>query len=249
MNMRKLIYILLLVPILMVTSCKKDSEGVSTITYYPDFVVKGSSEITIPTGVSFTDPGVTATENGVQIPVTITISGDYFPYTGSQVDATTPNKYDILYTAKNKDGFNGTASRTVYVVTTGDMVNSIEGLYTSTVVRNNVVSPQYQDLAYVMIRKSSSGANVYEISDAIGGYYDLGRAYGAGYRATGASITANNIATNDFSFGSSFGVGAFGGTANITSFTVDPIAKTISFETDWDAGPYIFKIVLTQVNI
>ncbi len=243
----KIIYLLLL-PIIFIavtTSCEreKESEGISRITYFPDFKMSGDEVIVLNKGDNFTDPGIKAYENGVEIPVKSTVIGDYFP--ASSLDVNTPNKYIITYLATNKDGFDGTAQRIVYVISTGDLINNIEGLYTSTVVRNGVQSPQYQDLKYIMIRKS--GDNVYEISDAIGGYYDLGRKYGADYRATGAQITANNIATNDFDLGPSFGVGAFGGVATITSFTVDASNKTITFVTEWDAG-YTFEVTLTQVQ-
>lgn len=229
------------------TSCEreKESEGISRITYFPEFKISGDEIIMLNKGDNFTDPGVKAYENGVEIPVRISVKGDYFP--ASSLDVNNPNKYIINYEATNKDGFDGTAERIVYVISTGDLINNIEGLYISTVVRNGVQSPQYQNLKYIMIRKKS-GDNVYEISDAIGGYYDLGRKYGADYRATGAQITANNIGTNDFDLGPSFGVGAFGGVANITSFTVNAAKKTITFVTEWDAG-YTFEVTLTQVQL
>lgn len=236
----------MLMPIMLVlTSCEreKETEGISKITYFPDFKMNGEEVIFLNKGENFSDPGVKAYENNVEISVKTSISGDYFP--ASSIDINMPNKYIINYLATNKDGFDGSVSRIVYVISTGNLVDNIEGLYISTIVRNNIVSPQYQNLKYVMIRKA--GDNVYEISDAIGGYYDLGRGYGPAYRATGAQITANNIANNDFDLGPSFGVGAFGGNATITSFTVYPATKTINFVTDWDAG-YVFDVTLTQVQ-
>ncbi len=245
--MKKLKYMILLVPILLVTSCsKKDSEGISSVTYYPTFKVSGASVIQVVTGTAFTDPGVSATENGKTLPVTISITGDYFPFTGSQIDATTPNKYDITYSAVNKDGFTGSVARSIYVVTTGDLVSSIEGLYTSTVARNGASAPKYTDMAYVMIRKT--GTNTYELSDDIGAYYDIGRIYGATYRATGIIVTATDIPSNTFTYAPTVPVGAFGGVLTMKSFSVDPGTKTIKFETDWDAG-YNFVVTLTQVKI
>ena len=248
--MKKLKYIfqfIAIVTIVFATSCKKESEGISKITYYADFKMAGQPVVYITDGTPFTDPGVTATENGASLPVTTTIAGDYFSYTGTTVDVTSNNRYLITYTATNKDGFPGSVSREVYVVKTGDMVTSLEGIYSSTVVRNGVVSAQYANMEYVMIRKT--GANTYELSDGIGGYYDIGRKYGAGYRAQPATFTANDIPTSNFTFGPSFGVGSFGGVANIMSMTVDATAKTITFQTDWDAGPYTFIVTLTQVNL
>ena len=68
-----------------------------------------------------------------------------------------------------------------FVARQGDLVNSIEGVYTSTVVRDNVSAPQYDDMKYVIIKKVDT--DTYELSDGIGGYYDLGRAYGIAYAA------------------------------------------------------------------
>jgi hypothetical protein len=148
-----------------------------------------------------------------------------------------------------KDGYPGSVEREVYIVSTGDLVNNIEGLYTAKITRKptqGLVSSGAV-LSYIMIRKVD--ATTYELSDGIGGYYDLGRLYGPAYRATGATIIANDITANDFTPGPSFSVGAFGGVADIVSFSVDAGAKTITFETDWDGGPYAFIVTLTQVNI
>ena len=93
-----------------------------------------------------------------------------------------------------------------------------------------------------------TGADTYEISDAIGGYYAIGRAYGNDYMATGMSITANDISANDFTFGSPIGVGAFGGALTMDNMSVDAGAKTIDFQSSWDAG-YKFVVTLTQVSL
>jgi hypothetical protein len=225
-----------------------ETEGLTKkITYYPVFELEGDEEIVIHAGDAFTLPSATATEGGSEIPVTTTITGSYFTGPVSSLDPNVPDVYTVNYSATNQDGFSGSATRSVTVLPqAGDLVNSIEGVYKSTVVRNGVVSPQYTDLTYVYISKI--GDNTYQISDVIAGYYDYGRAYGPDYAGVGATITANNIATNDFSFGGPVGVGAFGGNAEITSFEVNPITKTIKMESEWDAG-YSFEITLTQVPL
>jgi hypothetical protein len=246
-----LLFLLSLLIIPSISSCErdKDSEGISKITYFPDFTMNGDEVIILNKGDKFVDPGVSAKENGIELPVKTSIKGDFFP--ASSIDVNMPNRYIINYLATNKDGFDGSIERTVYVVSTGDLVNNIEGLYTSTVIRNGVSAPQYENMEYIMIRKVGDNENVYELSDGIGGYYDLGRSYGADYRATGAQVTANNISKNDFDLSTTFGVGAFGGDANITSFTVDAANKTIHMVTSWDSGTdqYTFDITLTQVKL
>lgn len=242
-NFRLTYFIAALLPLVM-WSCEKTYEEHYRITYFPEFEIKGENVIFNPFGSPYTDPGVKATEGGKEIPVTTEVSGDYFG--GTSFEANSADRYLYTYSATNSDGFSASASRSVYNVKTGDLVNSIEGLYTSTVVRNNVSSAQYTNMKYVLIAKSG---NVYKLSDAIGGYYDIGRAYGATYRATGITITANNIAANDFSFApATVGVGAFGGALNMVSMTVDAAAKTIQFTSAWDAG-YTFKVTLKQVQL
>ena len=168
-------------------------------------------------------------------------------YSGTEVDADLPNEYLFTYSATNSDGFVGTTGRTVWVVNTGDLVTSIEGLYTSSCKRDGSITAQYTDMPYVLIYKT--GVNKYAISDGIGGYYDLGRGYGPDYRATPIEVTAVDIPGNSFTYSGDFGVGAFGGVATMSGFTVDPVAKTISFTTVWDGGPYTFEVTLKQVNI
>jgi hypothetical protein len=247
MTMKKNIIILISFLALILASCgEKKSANISGITYFPSFTMNGDAEYYLSVGDPFTEPGVTAEENGVEIPVTTSVVGDFFGYSGDAVNTDAADKYIITYTATNSDGYPGTASRTVWVIETGDLVNSIAGLYTSTVVRNGSASAQYTDMEYIMI--SDNGDGTYNLSDAIGGYYDLGRAYGADYRAAGLVITANDIPGNDFSFNDPIGVGAFGGSLLMTAFSVDAGSKTISFTSDWDSG-YVFEVTLTQVQL
>ena len=129
------------------------------------------------------------------------------------------------------------------VVNNADLTTSLEGIYTSTVVRNGSASPQYTDMSYIIVWKNADGT--YELSDGIGGYYNMGRGYGANYIAPGMKVTANDIATNDFTI-TDFGVKTFGGACAVAGFTVDAAAKTINFVTTWDVG-YDFDVTLTQV--
>ena len=246
--MKKNIILLISFLALILASCgEKKSADVSSITYFPEFTMSGDAEYFLSVGDLFTDLGVTAEENGVEIPVSSSVAGDFFGYSGDNVDTDAADKYIITYTATNSDGYDGTTQRTVWVIENGDMVNSIAGLYTSYIERNgDVGNPAYTDLEYIMI--SDNGDGTYNLSDAIGGYYDLGRGYGADYRAAGLLITANDISANDFSFNDPISVGAFGGSLTMTEFTVDAGTKTISFTSEWDFG-YTFVVTLTQVTL
>ncbi len=230
------------------TSCQKrvETEGkTEKITYYPKFDFKGDATIIHELGTPFTDPGVTASENGNDITVKVAVKGLYTGYSGDAV-GTAADKYSITYSATNGDGFSGTTGRTVYVSGKGDFVTSIEGVYTCTVVRNGTTSAQYTDMKYLTVTKVSD--NVFAISDASGAYYDLGRGYGNGYRSAGLQVTANDMAANDFTISQQpSGVGAFGGDLVTSDFSIDAAAKTIYYKSTWSFG-YVFEATLTQVS-
>jgi hypothetical protein len=83
------------------------------------------------------------------------------------------------------------------------------------------------------------------MSDGIGGYYAIGRAYGNDYAAP-MDIIANDIPTNNFTI-PNYTVGTFGGVVDNTEFTVNAEAGTIHFVSDWDSG-YTFDVTLEQVQ-
>jgi hypothetical protein len=234
---------------LFLASCENDP-GIepSKETFLPKIELIGSDDVSLPCGsTSFTDPGVNASENGAAVTPTVTITPRYFG--SSQINGA--DVYDISYVAINVDNIPGATFRTVSIYPcNGDMVTNIEGVYSSTVVRTSaagavLTGPQYTNMKYVLIKKS--GANTYQISDVIGGWYEFGRALGPAYAAPGATITANNIAANDFTYGDAATVGGFGGAATLTGFTVDAANKQIVMSSDWEAG-FSFVATLTQVN-
>jgi hypothetical protein len=239
----RIIYLITAILAFTFSGCEKKYEELYRITYYPNFEMTGSDVIFNTFGTNFTDPGIKASEAGKEIPVTTTVSGDFFGSTS--FNANSADRYLFTYMATNSDGYVATTSRLVYNVNTGNLVNSIEGLYTSTVFRNKASGAQYTNMKYIMISKTA--ANTYVLSDAIGGYYDMGRAYGAAYRAPGMTVTSTDIPGNSFTFGTA-DVGSFGGVVTMKSMTVDPTAKTIVFECDWDAG-YTFVVTLKQVQL
>jgi hypothetical protein len=245
----KLIFPFIMAIMLINSSCEKTDIEESVITYLPKIEVLGASSIQLACdATSFEDPGVNASEGGQAVPVVTTITGNYFG--SSAVDA--PDAYIINYAATNMDGIPGAAIRTVlWPECNGDLVSSIAGMYKATVVRNGVVSPQYADLTYVFIR--DMGNNTYQLSDAIGGYYDFGRGFGPETAATGFTLIANDIPSNNFTFDKIINFGApFGApdeTLEMTAFAVDASTRTITFTTIWSILPYTFEVTLTQVDI
>jgi len=228
-----------------ISSCNNEPEisNISRITYFPTFEYEGGNLALIPCASDYEIPPIIATENGQELPISVETSGILGPV--PSVDINKADMYIETTTAINQDGFPGEVVRTFWVACTGDLVNSIEGLYTSTVARNSP-TPRYFDMQYILIRKV--GANQYELSNADGGWYQFGRALGSGYASPGAIVTANDIPTNSFSFGPPVEVRTFGGLITVTSMTVDPINKQIVFTSDWDAG-FAFTATLTQVAL
>lgn len=240
--MKKVILSLLFICTVLV-SCEDDTTGgVSRITNYPEFTLLGDDVVYVQKGSPYVDAGVIVTEGGVEIPYETTVSGDY--QGGTSVDTNVVDVYHITYSAQNQDGFSGSASRTVIVYENSDLTTSIAGLYRSTVVRNGAASAQYTNMEYILVWKNPNGT--YGMSDGIGGYYAIGRAYGVGYAAGPVTITANDIPTNNFAPIPSFGVGDFGGNAVMSGLTANPGANTLSFTTVWDAG-FTFVVTMTKV--
>lgn len=96
----------------------------SKITYYADFQFSGDRYILVQKDGTYTEPGVTATENGADLPVVTT----------GEVDVTTPGVYTLLYSAVNKDGFPAHVVRTVIVYETAEdaVNNDFSGNYART---------------------------------------------------------------------------------------------------------------------
>jgi hypothetical protein len=253
-TIKKLGFIGIFAAVFTLSSCSEDEIG-STITNYP-VITQNSPELTIimvEEGEAFTDPGAVATVGGNEVPVTTTYTGRYRGnvYTGT-LDTAVSDVYTVTYSAQNEDGFSGTSTREVIVAQTGDLENSIAGLYRSTVFRNGVQgtpASAYTDIEYILIWENEDGT--YGISDAFGGWYLFGRAI-PDSETPGTVIVANDIAANDFSFPGTQTNTYFGGTSEMLDMTVDPVAKTIDFTTEWLTPPpvttYTFTVHLEQVQ-
>jgi len=251
-NIFKIVVLLLIVG--STVSCKKDltSEGVSRVTFFPEFTLSGSSLVYLAKGVAFTDPGATATANGTPCTVTMKVVGKYRGTVSTSINSAEIDQYNIEYTAKNADGFSVVATRNVIVHTTSDCVTSIEGFYTSTTKRGgSLLSASLGssvNMKYVMVW--NTGGKVFKVSNGDGGWYEFGRNYGDAYRAP-FSVTATDIPSNTFVYPPAYPMGAFGGSAVTSSMVVTPATKSIAYTTVWDAGGgsvYTFTVVLSQVT-
>jgi len=96
--------------------------GISSVTYYVVFTLKGPEVESIVVGTPYTDPGATAEENGQ--PVQYTTSGT--------VDANTVGFYPITYAAVNKDGYSSSTTRYVAVLASAATPGvNLSGTYTN----------------------------------------------------------------------------------------------------------------------
>ncbi|MFM9824622.1 immunoglobulin-like domain-containing protein [Flavobacterium sp.] len=230
------------------TACTTvDTADVSRITYFPIFTISGANPYFVQQGTTYVDPGAVAKAGTVVVPHTVAAAGKYRGAT--TMDTNKVDEYLLNYTAINSDGFAGKASRKVIVYKNGDLVNSIEGLYTCTISRNGVTpSAAYINIKYIYIWKNTNGT--YEVSDAFGGWYEYGRALGLGYITPKGTINAVDISTNSFTFpGNPLANTGFGGVANITDLTVNAATKTLVLKCGWAAPTvYAFVATLTQVQ-
>lgn len=240
--------IFIIAALFFMASCEKETEGISSITYFADFTVEGDAVVLHELGTPYVDPAVTATEAGSQLEVKVSVTSEMNGYSGDAVQSDVADTYTITYSATNSDGYDGSTTRTVYVVPpAGDFVTSIAGLYTADVQRapDFIPSATYDDLTYIFI--VPTGDNTYSISDALGGYYYIGRGYGYDYAAQGAIITVNDLSKNDFSFTGSY-IPGFDLDIEISDFKVDAGSKTITFSGIGDFGNGEFHVQMTQVE-
>jgi hypothetical protein len=247
-SLNKILFFSVAVIILGLSACQKDltTAGLSDITYYATFDFKGDEVVIIPLNGTYTEAGVTASEDGVDLPVTVSVSGEMTGYSGTTVPTNVADKYIISYSATNSDGYDAAAERIVWVSPNDNLTTGIAGLYTSTVSRGGATpTAAYTDMEYIVI--TSKGNGDYDISCAIGGYYYIGRAYGYSYAATGGNIHLNNLATNDFTY-SQFVISGFGNTIDVTNMIVNATTGTITFTGTGNFANSIFYVTLTKVQ-
>lgn len=119
-NSLKYFFILFALPFLFSCERELETEGISRVTNYPTFKMEGDQFQTLVVGGTYTEQGVTATESGASLPVTIS----------GTVDPTTVGFYDITYSAINSDNFPGTITRTIAVLPSApDPTVDISGNY------------------------------------------------------------------------------------------------------------------------
>lgn len=241
--MKKILISLMLISAL-VTGCNNDleTEGLSRTTYFPEFVLEGEDFYVIPETETFNEPGIEVLEQGAPIQFTSRFTGRYTGYSGSTIGAAA-DEYTLSYRAVNRDGFAATTGRVIAKVNTGDFVTSIAGAYYATSVR--VGGETYEDVL-VLVREVEPG--VFEVTDALGGFYSDGRALGDDYLVHGLEITVNDLSVGDFSYEEDV-VRGDGTGLQVSELDIDPATKTITFRTTTDEfANGDWTITLTQIQ-
>lgn len=165
------------------TSCEKEIEDLSVITYYVDLQLNGEKQMWIELNSQFEDPGFTATEKGEDVSSKVKVSGE--------VHTDKVGYYVLEYSAVNKDGFATSDAREVFVYDPTN-VNDYSGTYS--VDGKRTVDDKTDNFSGFEIEITKMNPGFYEFSDFLGGYYSQGKAYGDAYSLTGyASISSEGV--------------------------------------------------------
>lgn len=119
--MKRIQYILLLlmVPAWLLTGCKKDTTAdvsKAVKVSYPEITLKGNALVIVATGATYTDAGAKLKDD-------ITGAITDIQATSSNVNTAVPGLYLVIFSAKNANGFETTATRLVAVTSVTGTVN------------------------------------------------------------------------------------------------------------------------------
>lgn len=168
---------------LLSASCSKDTEDTTWVTYYPQMTLKGEVYMNWESGNAFQDPGVTIIMNDEDVTDKMVVT--------SNMDMSNPKPgfYTINYGFTNPDGIVASSTRYIAVYSADD---PLQGYYT-TGAESNRSGATFAVGQFFPIRVQSAAAG-YAVNDLLGGYYDLGRGYGANYALQGVlSVGADGV--------------------------------------------------------
>ena len=123
--MKRIVSIVFLSSLFFV-SCSKDEinntetqVGSSKVIFFPSVATKGEKLVLLTEGDAYTDAGATATINGAEVAYE----------TSTSVNTSIPGVYNLVYTAKNAEGFEASDWRTVVVIGKDVAANDYSGTY------------------------------------------------------------------------------------------------------------------------
>ena len=141
---------------LSLTSCDKDTEGLTDVLYYPVITLDGGY-VAIPLGGTYVEPGYSAALGSEDLTDQVEVTNNINP---QQL-----GRYQVRYSVMSPEGFSASESRYVYVATPGQVQNLYFG------------ESQYGSRHYynAPIKVMDNGDGTYTIDDILGGFYCYGR--------------------------------------------------------------------------
>lgn len=227
-DMKKYKYFITVMLALSLFSCNKSTEGLSYETVPCKLELLGETTVLVQTGGQYIEAGYIAVEDTIDVTAAVTVSGT--------LNTSVIGRYTLRYEVKNSDGVSTIAKRTVIVFDPA----SPTGFYkvSAESYRNSPPSNEYSTEPEILIYQEESGA--YFVSDLFGGYYSVGRGYGANYE-TGGSINIRNGAVSLVSSRTT----PWGDVFSSVSGTYDSDTQTFDIVVVWDAG-YTFYLKLIK---
>lgn len=205
------------------TSCNDDEDQLTDtrVTHYATIELLGDEFIKMNLGDPWVEPGYTATEGSEDITSKVKVTGT--------VDTSTPDYYELNYSAMNKDNFSTSVSRTVMVINPNGLASAYFG-------ESQYGSRHYYDAPITIY---DNGNGTYTIDDLAGGFYCYGRY--PGYEPTydfhleaviklNADNTIELVSCNG-------GDWYWGDPISITSGTYDPATGKVTLVEEFSGTP------------
>jgi len=170
-------YCLIIASVLFLFSCKKETEGLSRITDYVEFVINGDNPAVVQVGDPYVDAGVVATLDGQDVTSKVTVANN--------VDYETMGMYTVEYTSPvNADGLKSRAVRNVIVCNPG-VTADISGTW-DVVADESYRSPAtYYGGKGFTVKMNKLAPGFFTVSDFLAGWYEVRAGYGSAYAISG----------------------------------------------------------------
>lgn len=146
---------------LSLTSCDKDTEGLTDILYYPVITLEGDNTVLLTVGDTYVDPGYKAELNGEDYTSNVQVATD--------LDTSSPGFYTVTYSVANPEGFSAVATREVWVNNPG----SFDNIYWAECWHATNAARHYYDTP-ISIEEYDASQGLYIINDVLAGYYAYG---------------------------------------------------------------------------
>jgi hypothetical protein len=229
-----------LVAAFALTSCDKETEGLSSVVDYPILTIQGDEFLISPIGETYNDPGCTATFQGEDYTSKIVVEGL------DEIDVNVPGLYYVTYSATGPNGFSWSKTRTVAVCDPSVDTN-LAGIWTTTENTYRETSRQtFYPGCTTEIKYLCPG--IFQIKDYLAGYYSQYVGYQAQYPTLDFDVEGIFQLTDDnqIKYVSGGPASAFGVDVP-TAFSdgkYDPETNTISWNIVW--SDMLFSVELSK---